>query len=147
MAEYEQTAEGFVIRTGHPLLGDIRADFSSVGPDRRRGTASALLEASCLNCWCGTLSTALLARGVEKHRITGKARVVRVQKKDLSWLDCIELDVKAEVDDEDAETLEECLSIVRGCMVTRSIAEGMEVVIRAERAKNEQGNKDSLAGV
>ena len=137
MAEYEQTAEGFVIRTGHPLLGDIHADFRTVGPDARRGTASALLEASCLNCWCGTLSTALLARGVEKHRVFGKARVARVQKMDLSWLDCIELDVKAEVDDEDAEVLEECLSIVKGCMVTRSIAEGMEVVIHAERARHE----------
>ena len=71
---------------------------------------------------------------MEKHRIVGSARVVRVQKKDLSWLDCIELDVKAEVDDEDAEVLEECLAVVKGCMVTRSIAEGMEVVIRAERA-------------
>jgi organic hydroperoxide reductase OsmC/OhrA len=135
MVEYEQTGEGFSIRTGHPLLGDIHAKFSTVGPDKRRGTASALLEASCLNCWCGTLSTALLARGVEKHRITGTAHVARVQKKDLSWLDCIELDVKAEVDDEDAEVLEECLAIVKGCMVTRSIAEGMEVVLHAERAR------------
>ena len=134
MVEYEQTGEGFSIRTGHPLLGDIHAEFSSVGPDKRRGTASALLEASCLNCWCGTLGTALLARGVEKHRITGKASVARVQKKDLSWLDCVELDVKVEVDDEDAEILEECLAIVKGCMVTRSIAEGMEVIIHAERA-------------
>ena len=56
---------------------------------------------------------------------------------DLSWLDCIELDVKVEVDDEDAEVLEECLSVVKGCMVTRSIAEGMEVVIHAERAVDE----------
>ena len=135
MVEYEQTGEGFAIRTGHPLLGDIRADFSTVSPDQRRGTATALLEASCLNCWCGTLSTALLARGVEKHRITGTARVARVQRKDLSWLDCVELDVKAEVDDEDSEVLEECLAIVKGCMVTRSIAEGMEVIIHAERAK------------
>ena len=136
MVEYEQTGEGFSIRTGHPLLGNIHADFSTVGPDQRRGTASALLEASCLNCWCGTLSTALLARGVEKHRINGTACVARVQKKDLSWLDCVELDVKVEVDDEDAEVLEECLAVVKGCMVTRSIAEGMEVVIHAERLKN-----------
>ncbi len=133
MTEYEQSAEGFIIRTGHPLIGDIRADFSSVGPDKRRGTASALLEASCLNCWCGTLSTALLARGVEKHRIVGSARVEKVQKKDFSWLTCVELDVKVAVDDEDAEVLEECLSVVKGCMVTRSIAEGMEVRVCAER--------------
>ncbi len=134
MTEYEQTAQGFVIRTGHPLLGDIRAEFASVGPDRRRGTASALLEASCLNCWCGTLSTALLARGVEKHRITGTAHVDKVQKRDLSWLTCVQLDVKVEVEDEDAEVLEECLAVVKGCMVTRSIAEGMEVRVHAERA-------------
>lgn len=134
MTRYEQTAEGFVIRTGHPLLGDIRAEFSTVGPDARRGTASALLEASCLNCWCGTLSTALLARGVEKHKITGSARVDKVQKRDLSWLTCVELDVQVEVDDEDAEVLAECLSVVKGCMVTRSIAEGMEVHVHARRA-------------
>ena len=144
MVEYEQTGQGFVIRTGHPLLGEISADFSTVGPDARRGTASALLEASCLNCWCGTLSTALLARGVEKHRVFGKARVVRVQRKDFSWLDCVELDVKVEVDDEDAEVLEECLSVVKGCMVTRSIAEGMEVVIHAERALPENGGNCAL---
>lgn len=134
MTEYEQNAEGFVIRTGHPLIGEIRADFGTVGPDKRRGTASALLEASCLNCWCGTLSTALLARGVEKHHITASARVEKVQKMDFSWLTCVELDVKVDVDDEDAEVLEECLSVVKGCMVTRSIAEGMEVIIHAKRA-------------
>lgn len=137
IVEYEQTPAGFTVKTGHPLLGDIHADFQSVGPDYRIGTASALLLSSLLNCWCNTLSAALLARGVEYRSICGKGHVEKEKRDGISRLSRIVLDVRAEVDDDDAEILAHCLGIVRSCMITRSIAEGVEVCVQAERASSD----------
>ena len=132
--EFEQTPQGFTVRTGHPLLGDIHADFSKVGPDHRAGTARALLVSAALNCFCGTLNAALLARGVQYRRIVGTGRATKVERDGVSMVTGISMDVRVEVDDADAETLAHCLKIVKGCMITRSLMEGMEVSIHAERA-------------
>lgn len=132
--EFEQTPQGFTVRTGHPLLGDIHADFSKVGPDHRVGTARALLVSAALNCFCGTLNAALLARDVQYRRIVGTGRATKVERDGVSMVTGISMDVRVEVDDADAETLAHCLKIVKGCMITRSLMEGMEVSIHAERA-------------
>ena len=39
-----------------------------------------------------------------------------------------------DVEDKDRETLEHCLRIVKGCLITRSLMEGMEVEVHASRA-------------
>ena len=134
VVEFEHTPEGFTIRTGHPLLGDIHADFSQVGPDRRAGTARALLVGAALNCYCGTLNAALLARDVQYRRIVGTGRAEKVERDGMSWVTRVELNIRVEVDDADAEVLTHCLKIVKGCMITRSLMEGIDVSVHAERA-------------
>lgn len=134
VVEFEHTPEGFTIRTGHPLLGDIHADFSRVSPDRRQGTARALLVSAALDCFCGTLNAALLARDVQYRRIVGTGRAEKVERDGVSWVNRVIIDVRVDVDDADAETLAHCLKIVRGCMITRSLMEGIEVDIHAVRA-------------
>lgn len=131
VVEFEHTPQGFTIRTGHPLLGDIHGDFSSVSPDRRQGTARALLVSAALDCFCGTLNAALLARDVH---ITGTGRAEKVERDGRSFVNRVVLDVQVDVEEKDRETLEHCLRIVKGCLITRSLMEGMEVEVHASRA-------------
>lgn len=134
VVEFEHTPRGFTIKTGHPLLGDIHGDFDKVSPDRRQGTARALLVSAALDCFCGSLNAALLARDVQYHRIVGTGRAERVERDGLSFVSKVTLDVRVDVDDKDRETLEHCLKIVKHCLITRSLMEGMEVEVHAERA-------------
>lgn len=134
VVEFEHTPQGFTIRTGHPLLGDIHGDFSSVSPDRRQGTARALLVSAALDCFCGTLNAALLARDVQYRRITGTGRAEKVERDGRSFVNRVVLDVQVDVEEKDRETLEHCLRIVKGCLITRSLMEGMEVEVHASRA-------------
>ena len=134
VVEFEHTPQGFIVRTGHPLLGDIHADYAEVGPDQRPGTARIFLVSAALDCFCGTLSAALLARGVQYRRIVGKVRAEKKEKDGMSFVTSVSLDVRVDVDEADAETLEHCLKIVKGCMITRSLMEGIEVKVNASRA-------------
>ena len=134
VVEFEQTPAGFTVRTGHPLLGDIHADLQSVGPDHRQGTARAFLVSAVLNCLCGTMSAALLARGVEYRRIYATGEAVKEEKNGISYVTGIDIDMHVEVDDEDAEVLAHCLKIVKGCMISRSIMEGVDVRLNTHPA-------------
>ena len=134
VVEFEHTPDGFTVRTGHPLLGDIHADYNSVGPDQRLGTARVFLVSAVLDCFCGSLNAALLARDVRYRRIVGTGRAEKVERDGQSFVFSVKLDVRVEVDDADAETLAHCLKIVKGCMISRSLTKGIEVDIHAERA-------------
>lgn len=134
VVEFEHTPDGFAVRTGHPLLGDIHADYNSVGPDQRLGTARVFLVSAALDCFCGSLNAALLARDVRYRRIVGTGRATKEERDGVSYVTRVDIDVRVEVDDKDADTLAHCLKIVKGCMITRSLMNGVEVGIHAERA-------------
>lgn len=134
VVEFEHTPDGFTVRTGHPLLGDIHADYTKVSPDRRLGTARVLLVSAALDCFCGTLNAALLARDVHYRRIVGTGRAEKTERDGVSWVTRVSIDVRVDVDEADVETLEHCLKIVKGCMITRSLMEGIQVDIHTERA-------------
>ncbi len=131
VVEFEHTPQGFTVRTGHPLLGDIHADYRTVGPDQRLGTARAFLVTAALDCFCGTLNAALLARDVQYKRIVGTGRAEKQEKDGVSFVTAVDLNIRVEVDEADRETLEHCLKIVKGCLITRSLMEGMEVRVNA----------------
>ncbi len=134
VVEFEHTPDGFTVRTGHPLLGDIHADYNSVGPDQRLGTARVFLVSAALDCFCGSLNAALLARDVRYRRIVGTGRATKEERDGVSYVTRVDIDVRVEVDDKDADTLAHCLKIVKECMITRSLMNGVEVGIHAERA-------------
>lgn len=131
VVEFEHTPQGFTVRTGHPLLGDIHADYRTVSPDQRLGTARAFLVTAALDCFCGTLNAALLARDVQYKRIVGTGRAEKQEKNGVSFVTAVELNVRVEVDEADRDTLDHCLKIVKGCMITRSLMEGIEVRVNA----------------
>ena len=105
VVEFEHTPDGFTVRTGHPLLGDIHADYTSVSPDQRLGTARVFLVSAALDCFCGSLNAALLARDVRYRRIVGRGSAEKETRDGLSFVTRVHLDVRVEVDDADAETL------------------------------------------
>ena len=131
VVEFEHTPQGFTVRTGHPLLGDIHADYRTVSPDQRLGTARAFLVTAALDCFCGTLNAALLARDVQYKRIVGTGRAEKQEKNGVSFVTAVELGIRVEVDEADRDTLDHCLKIVKGCMITRSLMEGIEVRVNA----------------
>ena len=105
-----------------------------MGPDQRLGTARVFLVSAALDCFCGSLNAALLARDVRYRRIVGTGRAVKEEREGLSYVTRVDIDVRVEVDDKDVDTLEHCLKIVKSCMITRSLMNGVEVGIHAERA-------------
>ncbi|MCQ2444206.1 MAG: hypothetical protein MJ061_01755 [Mailhella sp.] len=129
VVEFEQTPRGFVFRSGHPLLGEIHADFDSVGIGERQGTARSLLVGAALNCICGTLSAAMLARDVQYAGIKASGRAVKETVDGVSMVTRVELDIMVDPGDADREEVGHCLSIVKGCMITRSLFRGMEVAL------------------
>lgn len=131
---FEHTLEGFTIKTGHPLLEDIHADYTRVSPEQRMGTARVFLVSAALNCFCGTLNAALIARNVRYRRMIGTGRAEREERNGASCVTRICMDVCVEVDDADAETLAQCLEMVKSCMITRSLMNGIEIDMHAARA-------------
>lgn len=131
MVVFEQTTKGFTLKSGHPLLGDIHADFNAVSPEERQGTARALLVGAALNCLCGTLSAAMLARDVQYAGMRATGRAVKEMVDGTSMVTRIELDIKVDAGEADREEVEHCLSIVKGCMITRSLFKGMAVDFKA----------------
>ena len=63
----------------------------------------------------------------------GRGSAEKETRDGLSFVTRVHLDVRVEVDDADAETLAHCLKIVKSCMITRSLMEGVAVDIHAER--------------
>lgn len=106
-----------------PNQADVVLDFAGVPEDARGGTAKKMLAASAMSCYCGTLSSALTARGAPFTRISGSAHVetgldaqsrARVQK--------IVLDVEVELDEDYEDVFERCIKIMKqGCLVTASL--------------------------
>jgi organic hydroperoxide reductase OsmC/OhrA len=64
---------------------------------------------------------------VEYRRIHATGKAVKEEKGGISYVTGIDLDISVEVDDEDVDVLAHCLKIVKGCMITRSIMEGVDV--------------------
>lgn len=133
---FEHTPKGFTIHTNHPLLGDIRANFASVSPERRQGTARALLVAAALDCFCGTLNAALLSRDVQYRSIKGAAYAETEKRSGVSYVTRINISVQVDAEIADSQTLAHCLSIVKGCLITRSLMEGIEVTIHASQTES-----------
>ena len=84
--------------------------------------------------WMAGMKDWLLARDVQYRSMTGTGRAEKVQRDGVSYVTRIDIDVRVDVDEADRETLEHCLRIVKGCMITRSLMQGMEVEVHASRA-------------
>jgi len=127
---------------GSEALPNISIDYTGISPDQRGGTASRLLCASALYCFASTLGSALTARGAKIKSLSGRA--FAEQDRDdyfRTKVARMRIEIDVHVDDADLPVLEKCRAIMeRGCLVTYSIGEGIEVehIIR----RSEVGARD-----
>lgn len=125
---FAQEGDIYTIRTGVPALGDIVMDYTGVPEEARRGNASALLVASALCCYCGSLRAALVAREVPFRAIRAEGTGTKEANADGAMrVTAIDLSVTIEADAAHAAAIEHCATIVKSCLITASLFEGIQV--------------------
>ena len=110
-------------------------DYSGYPEDARGGNSSILLLSAALSCYCGSIRAALVARDVPFRAIRATARgVKRMNAEGAMRLAEIAIDVAVDVDDEHVSRLEHCARIVKHCLITASLLEGIAVTHAVRRA-------------
>ena len=95
-------------------------DYTGVPETERGGNSSTLLIAAALSCFCGSIRAALVARGVPFRAIRAQGTGTKEPNADGAMrLVGIDIDVTVDADD--------CAKIVKNCLITASIFEGINV--------------------
>lgn len=132
---FVQEGDRYTIQTGSAVLGDIVMDYSGYPEDARGGNSSILLLSAALSCYCGSIRAALVARDVPFRAIRATARgVKRMNAEGAMRLAEIAIDVAVDVDDEHVSRFEHCARIVKHCLITASLLEGIAVTHAVRRA-------------
>lgn len=133
---YEQRQGIATIRTDVGVIGEIVMDSRNVPREKRGGNASALLVAAALTCFCGTLREALEARNIPFHSIHARGKGLKKSNPSGAVrLTSLDIDAAVDIDDQYAEALAHCISLVKECMITASLADGIKVTHSARRRK------------
>ena len=120
---FVQEGDVYTVHTGSSVLKDIVMDYTGVPETERGGNSSTLLIAAALSCFCGSIRAALVARGVraqgtgtKEPNADGAMRLVG-----------IDIDVTVDADEAYAAKVDHCAKIVKNCLITASIFEGINV--------------------
>lgn len=133
--QFVQEGDVYTIHTGSPVLGDIVMDYSGYPEEARSGNSSILLLSAALSCYCGSIRAALLARDVPVKRLQATATgFKRLNDQGVTRLAEINIDVAVDVDDQYVPKLEHCAKIVKHCLITASLLEGITVHHSVHRA-------------
>lgn len=118
-----------VLELNCAALPELRIDYTGIPVEERGGTAARLLAAAALYCFSSTLGSALKARGAHVESLTGSA--VAIKGRDDYYrtkLTDIKLSVDVCLPPAEAPILDKCEQIAeRGCFITYSLTEGIEV--------------------
>ena len=124
---FVQEGDVYTVHTGSPVLKDIVMDYTGVPETERGGNSSTLLIAAALSCFCGSIR-ALVARGVPFHAIRAQGTGTKEPNADGAMrLVDIDIDVTVDADEAYAAKVEHCAKIVKNCLITASIFEGINV--------------------
>ena len=118
---FVQEGDVYTVHTGSSVLKDIVMDYTGVPETERGGNSSTLLIAAALSCFCGSIRAALVARGAQgtgtkEPNADGAMRLVG-----------IDIDVTVDADEAYAAKVDHCVKIVKNCLITASIFEGINV--------------------
>jgi len=126
--EYLENVD-FKVKFGHGAMDDLVIAVSRVPEGQSGGVARKLLAASITYCMAGWLFTLLQKTRVDVNAL--KAKTELTMGKDESgrdFVDKIDMQIRVQISDEDVNAFERCKSIVnRGCLISRSLIEGVEV--------------------
>lgn len=125
---FVQEGDVYTVHTGSSVLKDIVMDYTGVPETERGGNSSTLLIAAALSCFCGSTGrrswrggslSALSGRrepGTKEPNADGAMRLVG-----------IDIDVTVDADEAYAAKVDHCAKIVKNCLITASIFEGINV--------------------
>ena len=123
---FVQEGDVYTVHTGSPVLKDIVMDYTGVPETERGGNSSTLLIAAALSCFCGSIRAALVARGVPFHAIRAQGTGTKEPNADGA-MRLVGIDVTVDADEAYAAKVEHCAKIVKNCLITASIFEGINV--------------------
>ena len=115
----------FKLSYNNSLLKDHFLDYPSVPQEERGGQMRNLLSASALGCFAGSVYFTLLSKGAKVKSLKGSSVATTEEKIDELFprVTAIDIRVEIDIDDEDADKLEEVKNMVKnGCLITGSIA-------------------------
>ncbi len=138
-ARFTLTESGTLLRTQHPLYGDIPGRFQYLGSEKEKyGSPAAFLIGAVLSCYCESLGAELHRRGARFRSIEAAGRIDMAKDENgLPFVARMDVDVKADVEERWAGVLADCLDKVKDCPVSRSLAAGFPVTISARLAEAE----------
>ena len=120
---FVQEGDVYTVHTGSSVLKDIVMDYTERG-----GNSSTLLIAAALSCFCGSIRAALVARGVPFRAIRAQGTGTKEPNADGAMrLVGIDIDVTVDADEAYAAKVDHCAKIVKNCLITASIFEGINV--------------------
>lgn len=132
---FEQKGDVYTVHTGSPVLGDIVMDYTGYPEDARGGNSSILLISAALSCFCGSVRAALVARGVPFRSLQAVGKGVKTMNEQGSMrLSSLDIDVAVDLDDAWLPQLEHCAKIVKRCLITASLFDGIAVEHHIRRA-------------
>ena len=118
----------YTVHTGSSVLKDIVMDYTGVPETERGGNSSTLLIAAALSCFCGSIRAALVARGVPFRALRAQGTGTKEPNADGAMrLVGIDIDVTVDADEAYAAKVDHCAKIVKNCLITASIFEGINV--------------------
>ena len=121
---FVQEGDVYTVHTGSSVLKDIVMDYTG----ERGGNSSTLLIAAALSCFCGSIRAALVARGVPFRAIRAQGTGTKEPNADGAMrLVGIDIDVTVDADEAYAAKVDHCAKIVKNCLITASIFEGINV--------------------
>lgn len=136
--EYTRQGEdAHFLAFGSKAFSDIKIDYAGMPLSQRGGTANRFLCASALYCYASTLAAALIARGAKIQSLTGRA-TSETGKDDIQRIKVnkIQIDIFVDIEDKFLPVLEKCKKIMeKGCLVTYSLASGIQVEHSITRAE------------
>ena len=132
---FEQKGDVYTVHTGSPVLGDIVMDYTGYPEDARGGNSSILLISAALSCFCGSVRAALVARGVPFRSLQAVGKGTKTMNEQGSMrLSSLSIDVAVDLDDAWLPQLEHCAKIVKRCLITASLLDGIAVEHHIRRA-------------
>lgn len=132
---FEQKGDVYTVHTGSPILGDIIMDYSGYSEDARGGNSSILLISAALSCFCGSVRAALAARGVPFRSLQAVGRGIKTMNEQGSMrLSSLSIEVAVDLDEAWLPQLKHCAKIVKRCLITASLIEGITVEHHIRRA-------------
>ena len=132
---FAQEGDVYTVHTGSPVLGDSVLDYTGIPETERGGNSSALLIAAALSCFCGSIRAALVAREVPFRAIRAEGTGVKeANAEGANRLTSIAISVTVDADDAYAAQIDHCAKIVKNCLITASLFEGIKVSHHVGRA-------------